>query len=328
MHHPWKIVYNYDPWRAFVQGCTMTLMRPEADSSKVAVPAISPDRPSTIKVQNVSFAYGEKPVLNDVSLQLPVGKFTTILGPNGCGKSTLLNLLMGQIAPSSGTIMLLQPNNVEAGGDGMISVSAPRPIASIPPANRARLIALVPQNPTFSFRYSVRQVVLMGRWHFHTQANGKFSLANVMGFESPEDHRIADEAMWMMDVHHLSDRPIDNLSGGERQRAIIARALAQQSPIILLDEPTSGLDLAHELDLIYTIKQLCKEQSRTVCLITHDLNMALEQADYAVLMSDGKVTAEGKPRRILNPENLEPVYGVKVTNMMGRLQFMRRGGEK
>lgn len=293
-----------------------------------AVPMVSSDRASTLKAQDVCFAYGDKPVLTDVSLQLPVGKFTTIVGPNGCGKSTLLNLLMGHLTPASGTIMLMQPSNVEGQPDGSISVSAPRPISSIPPANRARLLALVPQNPTFSFRYTVRQVVLMGRWHFHTQANGKFSLANVMGFESPEDHRIANEAMWMMDVHHLADRPIDHLSGGERQRAIIARALAQQSPIILLDEPTSGLDLAHELDLLYTLKQLCKESSRTIGMITHDLNMALEQSDHCIVMSDGKIVADGKPRRILNPENLEPVYGVTVTNMMGRLQFARKGGDK
>lgn len=296
------------------------------DTNKAVIPpALNTSRPSTLKAQNVSFSYGDKKLaVDDASFTLPVGKLTAIVGPNGCGKTTLLHLLMGQLAPASGSITVIQPGTLEQLPHTPVSVAAPRPINSIPPASRARLLALVPQNPTFSFRYTVRQVVLMGRWHLHAQPNKRLSIANMMGFETQEDHNVANEAMWMSDIHHLADRPIDQLSGGERQRVVIARALAQQTPIILLDEPVTGLDLAHELDLLYTLKELSKQQQRTICIITHDLNMALEQADYAMIMNGGKIAAEGKPRRILTPENLEPIYGVNVTNHMGRLIFTRK----
>ena len=237
-------------------------------------------------------------------MQAVPGEVVCIVGPNGCGKSTLLRLLCGQARPGRGM--------VELRGGGSAT-----PMARMTAPQLARHIALVPQHSSVAFGYSVRQVVLMGRWP--VQGGG---FGAVLGFESDGDHSIADQAMWAMDVHHLTDRPVTTLSGGERQRVTIARALAQRTAAILLDEPTSALDLWHQLELLAHLKELAG-MGHTVVLVTHDLNLAREYADRVILMDLGRVVATGVPGEVLTPGALEGVYRVGVEVGAG-LMFRRK----
>lgn len=247
-----------------------------------------------LRATGVSFSYGTPRAVAEVSLELPRGKVVAVVGPNGCGKSTLLKLLCGQLVPQAGSVIA--------------GLANPRDLQTLAPADIARLVALVPQSTSVGFDYSVRQIVLMARWATHARAG----LATALGFETAADHRLADAAMWAMDVHHLADRPITQLSGGERQRVIVARALAQETPIVLLDEPASALDLWHQLELFAQLGQLAHAEGKAILMVTHDLNHALAYADHVVLMDAGRVVAAGLPPEVLTAANLEPVYRVSV----------------
>jgi len=254
-----------------------------------------------VEVRGVSYRYAVDDAVAEVSLTLSAGELLAIVGPNGCGKSTLLKLLCGAIMPTRGDVLVNGTN-----------------LRAVKPVERAKLIALVPQvgaGAVTAFSYSVRQMVLMGRYHVHARA-GAFA---GLGFETADDHRIAYEAMWAADVHHLADRAFTSLSGGERQRVLIARALAQHAPVLLLDEPTSALDLYHQLEVLEHVRATTREVDRAVAMVTHDLNLAHAAATRVVLMDGGRVVADGKPAEILTPRYLEPVYRVKV----GRGELLR-----
>ena len=199
-----------------------------------------------IALEGVRFTYDglERPVLEGISLRIKAGELLAIVGPNGCGKSTLLKLLVGSLPPRS------------AGGRIVIDGRTPAEIGRI---EMARRIAIVPQmagaggggaEGGTGGDFSVREVVLMARYAAHAHEAGPgLGRMVAMGFETANDLRIADVAMWASDVHHLANRRAHTLSGGERQRVAIARAMAQQTPVLLLDEPTSALDLHHQLEL-------------------------------------------------------------------------------
>ena len=251
-----------------------------------------------LRAEKISFAYDDSPVLDNVSLTLAPGQLAAVVGPNGSGKSTLLRILLGQHAPESGSVLL--------GGQR---------IARMPRRQIAAAIALVPQVSAAPFAYSVREMVLMARYHAH---RGLFPT-----FETADDLHLADEAMWAMDVHHLAWRPITTLSGGERQRVMIARALCQQSPIVLLDEPTSSLDLHHQLELFEQMRAIAAT-GRSVLWVTHDLQAALQVAPRTIVMDNGKIVADGPSREVLTAAVLEPVYRVKVAADGDTLKFTRR----
>ena len=278
--------------------------------TNVAVPMTPPLSDSvTLAASEVLYAYGSLAALLGVSMQARPGELLCIVGPNGCGKSTLLRVLCGQARPTGGSAEL---------GRGGKTLSLARMLAP----QIARLIALVPQHSSVAFGYTVRQVVLMARWPMHASSG----IGSALGFETQEDHSIADRAMWVMDVHHLTDRPVATLSGGERQRVTIARALAQQTPALLLDEPTSALDLWHQLELLEHLKVLA-HAGHTIVLVTHDLNLAREHADRVIVMDMGRVTAHGTPAEVLTAAVLEPVYRVKVAiGADGLLSFRRSSG--
>lgn len=259
----------------------------------------------TLTLENLSFSYGPNAALSNASLHANPGELLAIVGPNGCGKSTLLRLIVGQLRPHSGRILL---DNT--------------PTSTLSPPQLARQIALVPQQvggAAAAFGYTVREIVLMARHAAHASSNSW----NSIGFETDSDLQLANESMWAADVHHLADRPLDTLSGGERQRVAIARALTQQTPITLLDEPTSALDLHHQLDLIETLHHATKHQNRTAILVTHDLNLALQHATRTALLDRGQVITEGPTQEILTPQNLEPIYRVKVIRENNLLRFSR-----
>jgi iron complex transport system ATP-binding protein len=221
--------------------------------------------------------------LRDVSVAVPRGSVTGLLGPNGCGKTTLLKLLSGVLQPHAGEVML----------DG-------RPVSSMPRREVARQIAVVPQETHPAFDFSVMEMTLMGR-HPHL---GPFQL------EGPEDLAIARDALAATGTAHLAERAYMTLSGGEKQRVVIASALAQSPTVLLLDEPTASLDLGYQLEVASLLVRLNRERSVTMVLATHDLNLAASLCDSLVLVRDGRVLAQGATRDVLTAAMVNQLYGV------------------
>ena len=215
-----------------------------------------------LQSQGISYGYaasGGAPsfALHDVTVVVPRGSLTGLLGPNGCGKTTLLKLLSGVLRPQRGTLTL----------DG-------RDISTVSRRDVARRVAVVPQETHPAFDYTAMEMVLMGR-HPHL---GTFQL------EGPADFAIAREALVATGTAHLADRPYMTLSGGEKQRVVIASALAQSPDILLLDEPTASLDLGYQLEIAALLARLNRERGVTMVLATHDLNLAASLCDALVLL--------------------------------------------
>jgi len=221
--------------------------------------------------------------LRDVTIDIPRGSLTGLLGPNGCGKTTLLRLLAGILTPQAGAVMLQG-----------------RPLADLPRREIARHIAIVPQETHPAFDYTVMEMVLMGR-HPHL---GVFEL------EGPHDLRLAHDALAATGTDHLAHRAYMTLSGGEKQRVVIASALTQASDVLLLDEPTASLDLGYQLDVASLLSQLNGERGVTMLLATHDLNLAASICDRLILMRDGRVAAQGATTEVLTPARVRDIYGV------------------
>lgn len=246
---------------------------------------MNPQDPAII-LKDFSFAYGpEKPAfMHRLSLEIPGRAVTAILGPNGSGKTTMLHLLLGRLVPSEGELLL-----------------AGKPRSRIPTRELKRLIGLVPQEETVPFDLSVLEYVLLGR-------------APHLGLlERPgeQDRRRARDALDTTGLGALEHRPVTSLSGGERQLAAIARALTQETAILLLDEPTSHLDLANTRRVL-KVMQLLGASDKTVVFTTHDPNAAATFADHLILLREGEVLAAAPLREAFTPEYLSLTYGVKV----------------
>ena len=230
--------------------------------------------------------FGFKPgatFLGPVDLDVAAGTLTAVVGPNGAGKSTLLRLLAGLRSPSKGEIEL-----------------AGRRLAAYSTNDRARLLAFLPQHPTAPESMRAEEVARLGRYPYRSLSM----------FESVDDLIIVREVMAETETLELADRLMDTLSGGESQRVHLAAALAQQPRVLLLDEPTSDLDLYHQLSIFHLLRNLAHEHDLAVVVVTHDLNLAMQHCDRAVLLSQGRLLATGAPREVLTPSVLESVYGV------------------
>ena len=221
--------------------------------------------------------------LRDVSVDVPRGSLTGLLGPNGCGKTTLLRLMAGMLAPHTGSIAL----------NGT-------PLARLSRREIARHIAVVPQETHPAFDYTVMEMVLMGR-HPHLAA---------MQLEGPTDLALAQDALAATGTGHLAHRAYMTLSGGEKQRVVIASALTQASEVLLLDEPTASLDLGYQLEIAALLSQLNREHGMTMLLATHDLNLAASLCDRLVLMREGHVLAQGPTNDVLTEAMVLQLYGV------------------
>lgn len=238
-----------------------------------------------VEARNVTVRYGTREAVSGVDLTVEPGAILGIIGPNGSGKSTLVRALGGIRAPDGGEVLL--------DGQGLYAVGR---------RERGRAIALVPQETHVSFPLTVRELVLLGRSP-HTGA---------FGWETARDLDVAQRAMERTDVAALADRPIDELSGGERQRAVLARALAQEPQVLLLDEPTTYLDLRHTVLLLDLVRTLCKEESLTVVLVLHDLNLAGMYCERLALLSEGRLHVYGTPADVLVYQDLCAVYGTDL----------------
>ncbi len=237
-----------------------------------------------MEAKNITFAYSDKPALNDVNMEVHEGEVVTLLGPNGSGKSTLLKSILGLIRPKKGTIRL-------CGKD----------ITSIPQRELAKQIAYVPQTHKSTFPYSVFDVILMGRMPHKT----------FFFRYSGEDINIARTVMERLSITHLSGRPYTQISGGERQLTLIARALAQGARIFVMDEPASGLDYGNQLKLLEHITTLSRD-GYTFIKSTHSPEHALWIADRAVMIRNGTIIADGCCNDVVNSETLFRLYNTRV----------------
>jgi len=237
-------------------------------------------------LRGLRFGYGDgaPDVLRDLSLDIPAGTATAVLGPNGCGKTTLLHVVLGWLAPRAGEVII----------DG-------RRQGEIPRRERGRLMALVPQAEYVPFDFSVLEYVLLGRTPY----------VGVLEMPSEEDRAVAFESLASLGLAHLWHRPVPELSGGERQMVTLARALAQQTPLLLLDEPTAHLDLGNKGRLLDALQGL-SGRGTTVLFTTHDPETAALAARFLVLMRDGQVLAAGPLEEVLVAERLSATYGVPV----------------
>lgn len=238
-----------------------------------------------IDVRNLTFAYSERPVLKDVSVEIGEGEVVTLLGPNGSGKSTLLKAIIGLIRPARGSVRLCG-----------------RDIASIPQKELARQVAYVPQVHRSAFPYRVFDVILMGRMPHKT----------FFFRYSREDIDIARTVMERLSITHLAERPYTRISGGERQLTLIARALAQGASIFVMDEPASGLDYGNQLKLLEHISTLSRE-GYTFIKSTHSPEHALWISHRALMIRNGAIIADGRCDDVITSETLLRLYNTRVS---------------
>jgi iron complex transport system ATP-binding protein len=239
-----------------------------------------------LSLSNVSFHYTEKDpkVMTDLSLDIPGGKVTAILGPNGTGKTTLLHLLLGLLKPITG--------EVEVDGKSHREYSR---------QDLSRMIGLVPQFESIPFNFSVFEYVLLGRSPY------------LKPFQLPgeEDIRIVERALQAAGILHLAGKSVNEISGGERQLVHISRVLAQQTRVLLLDEPTAHLDLENQSRILKLLKEM-SNQGSTVVLTTHDPNAAIFAADHFLLMHQGNIFARGDLGQVITTENLSKIYQIPI----------------
>ena len=242
------------------------------------------DRPEAVSAQDLFYEVQAETLLDGVTLHADRGQLVGLIGPNGAGKSTLLRAMSGILGYRDGAVRL-------DGAD----------IKSLSSKAIAAGLALVPQIAPYTHGFTCIELVLMGRYpHL-----GRFQI------EGKEDDRISRDAMRLTEIEQFADRTLDTLSGGERQRVFVSRALAQQPRVLLLDEPTSNLDVLHQLKVFDLVRKLVDEGLTAVAAI-HDLNMAARYCDRLVLLTGGRVLAEGSPEEVLSPETIESAFGVKA----------------
>ncbi len=238
-----------------------------------------------LRVEGLTFGYGGGRVLDGLDLEVEGGELVGVVGPNGAGKTTLFRLVSGVRSPSAGRIRVQG-----------------RDISSLGASEAARLVSVVPQNPSLPAGFTVMELALMGRNPY----------LKLLQWERRGDLDAVGRAMQATDMLMLADRPIGALSGGERQRALIAMALAQEASVMLLDEPTSNLDLAHQAQVMDLVAALVRRRGAAALVAMHDLSLAAQYCDRLVMIAGGRVFAEGRPRDVLTAEKIASVYQTAV----------------
>jgi iron complex transport system ATP-binding protein len=239
----------------------------------------------TLEARSLGVSAGSRRLLSGVSLALAPGRVVAVLGPNGAGKSSLVRALCGLLPPDQGEVLL----------DGA-------PLGALPRRAIARHIAVVPQQVEAPEGLSVRELV----------ATGRAPHQDALLLAGPGDLAAVDDALRRCALEPLAERPADRLSGGELRRALVARALAQQTPILLLDEPTAHLDLRHVLDLVTLVRAEARGRGAAVLVVVHDLPTAALLADDALLLSGGRAVAFGPADEVLRREALEQLFEVEL----------------
>lgn len=236
-----------------------------------------------IEVRHISSGYDGKHVLNDFSVTFNKAAFCAVMGPNGSGKSTLLRTIAGIQPMETGEVLI----------DGMS-------LRQYKPLELARKIAFVPQREEVVFDFSVFEVVMMGRNPYQ----------NRWEFSTPEDEVLVEKVLKMTNLEHLKDRMLGQLSGGELRRAMIARAIAQQTPVIMLDEPLANLDVVHQFEIMDILAELNQQQQVTIIIVLHDFPYALQYAQEVLLMKEGVIQQYGDTAAVLKPEHVKACFGL------------------
>lgn len=242
---------------------------------------------SLFQIRDLAVDVPGRRLLDGVTLDLPAGQVTGLIGHNGSSKSTLLKVLARQI-PSSGQVTF----------EG-------RPLAEWEARDYARRLAFLPQTTPPAEGMLVRELVALGRYPWHG-ALGRFG---------PRDHRAVDHALEECNVARFADRLVDTLSGGERQRVWLAMMVAQEASTLLLDEPISALDIAHQVEVLALVHRMCHEQGRSAVIVLHEVNMAARFCDHIVALRQGRVTMQGSPAELMRPQELQRIYGLPMLVM-------------
>ncbi len=237
----------------------------------------------TLAAERLTLGYGDRKVVRDLTVTIPTGRVTVVVGANACGKSTLLRGLARLLAPSDGAVLL----------DG-------KDITSLATRDVARVLGLLPQSPIAPEGITVADLVGRGRYPHQ----GWFRQW------TPDDDAAVADALAQTGVLGLAGRSVDELSGGQRQRVWIAMALAQRTDLLLLDEPTTFLDVAHQVEVLDLLADLNRDLGRTIVMVLHDLNLAARYADHLVAMKDGRIVAEGAPADVVTEETVAEVFGL------------------
>ncbi|GAB4470369.1 MAG: ABC transporter ATP-binding protein [Anaerolineales bacterium] len=240
---------------------------------------------ATLSLQSIYVSYNGKAILKDVNLQVKPGEILALVGPNGAGKTTLIRTASGILPPSQGTVQVNRHN-----------------VSQLSPSERAQFMAVVPQARHLPPSFTVYQTVMLGRTPY----------LGWLGFPHKEDEEIVQQVLARTQLDTLADRRLGELSGGEQQRVLLARALAQNTPILLLDEPTAHLDLHHQVHILKLVQQAVQECGLAVLLAIHDLNLVSLYADRVALLVEGRLQREGHPSQVLTKSEIEHAYGVEV----------------
>ena len=238
-----------------------------------------------IRIDQASFSYNDRPVLDRIDLRVEKGQMVALSGPNGSGKTTLIKLACGVLHPNKGEVYLDGAN-----------------VSQMKRRQVAQQIAVVPQQFFTPFAFTVREVVLLGRTPF----------LKAFSDERQTDRQAVERAMDQVGIQDLKDRYFNEVSGGERQKAILAMALAQEPQALLLDEPTAHLDINHQVEILEMVRTLNRSHGLTVVGAIHDLNMAALYFDRAILLKDGRVFADGPPSEVLTEETIRDVFSASV----------------
>ena len=264
-----------------------------------------------LSAETLTLAYGARTIVEGLSVGIPPGRITAIVGPNGCGKSTLLRALARLIAPREGQVVL----------DG-------KALHGRPSKEVARTLGLLPQSPTAPEGIAVADLVGRGR-HPHQRALARWN---------EHDYEVVAASLAATGIADLADRSVDELSGGQRQRVWIAMALAQETDILLLDEPTTFLDVSHQVEVLDLLTDLNRDRGTTIVMVLHDMNLAARYADHVFAMRAGEVVADGPPHAVMTSDLIreifaldavvidDPVSGTPIVLPRGRHHVLPRPG--
>lgn len=238
-----------------------------------------------LKLRKLSFSYGEMDILKDVNFEALKGKINVIIGPNGSGKSTLMNILCRELNPSSGEIYI----------DG-------KKLEEYSHLCYSKKVASISQNMDIKFPFTCAEIVMMGRYP-HKRKFGKYG---------KEDFKAVEEAMKITQVSEYKDRLVSEISGGEKQRVFLAKALAQNTEILLLDEAFSNMDINYKISSLRLLKDIVEKSGITVVAIIHDLHLVNMFADYVIALKDGCISYTGNSCNVIAPDVIKNLFDINI----------------